>query len=118
MKGEVNLNEFMDHCKKIAEVCPTDKIPPVDDPLKEVIAKGGLMKAEERKHWKALGLYYAIVSDTAEAFLETYSDVYTKEEFEKLCGTIKTGTKENAISSLQKLIQNLKKRMQRASGKS
>jgi hypothetical protein len=114
MKGEFNLSEFIEHCRKIVEVCPKDTVVPFHDPLKEVIAKGGLMKAEERKHWKALGLYYAIVSDTAEAFLETYSDVYTKEEFEKLCGTIKTGTKENAISSLQKLIQNLKKRMQRS----
>jgi hypothetical protein len=118
MKGEFNLNEFIDHCKKIVEVCPRDTVVPFHDPLKEVIAKGGLMKAEVRKHWKALGLYYAIVSDTAEAFLDSYSDVYTKEEFEKLCGTIKTGSKENAITSLQKLIQNLKKRKQRASGKS
>ena len=118
MKGEFNLSEFIEHCKKIVEVCPRDILVPFHDPLKEVIAKGGLMKAEERKHWKALGLYYAIVSDTAETFLETYSDVYTKDEFEKLCGTIKTGTKENAITSLQKLIQNLKKRKQRASGKS
>ena len=118
MKGEFNLSEFIEHCKKIVGVCPRDTLVPFHDPLKEVIAKGGLMKAEERKHWKGLGLYYAIISDTAEPFLETYSDVYTKDEFEKLCGTIKTSTKENAITSLQKLIQNLKKRKQRASHKS
>ena len=113
MKGEFSLSELVEHSKKIVEVCPTNIIP-FEDPLKDVIAKGGLLQPEERKHWKALGLYYAIVSDSAEPFLDSFSEVYTKEEFEKLCGTVKTSAKETAITSLQRLIQNLKKRKQRA----
>lgn len=117
MKGEFTLKEFLEHCSKIVETWGDKDIPivPIEDPLKEVIAKGGLMPAEERKHWKALGLYYAILSDTAEPFLDSYSEVYTCEEFTELCKIIKEGTKETAVKSLQTLLQTLKKRKHRVS---
>ena len=117
MKGEFTLQEFLDQCNKIVEVCSTKEFPVIpipEDPLKKVIDKGGLMPAEERKHWKALGLYYAILSDNANPFLESYSEVYTSEEFIELCKIIKEGTKETGVKSLQTLLQTLKKRKQRA----
>jgi hypothetical protein len=116
MKGEFTLQEFLDQCSKIVQVCSIKDIPIVpipEDPLKKVIDKGGLMPAEERKHWKALGLYYAILSDNANPFLESYSEVYTSEEFIELCKIIKEGTKETGVKSLQTLLQTLKKRKQR-----
>jgi hypothetical protein len=116
MKGEFTLKEFLEQCAKIVEVCSTKELPVIpigEDPLKKVIDKGGLMPAEERKHWKALGLYYAILSDNATPFLESYSEVYTLNEFTELCKIIKEGSKEIGIKTLQTLLQTLKKRKQR-----
>lgn len=116
MKGEFSLQEFLEHCSKIVAIWSDKDIPlvPIEDPLKEVIAKGGLMLAEERKHWKALGLYYAILSDTAKPFLDSYSSVYTRHEYTELCNTIKGGAKEAGVKSLQTLLQTLKKRKHRS----
>jgi len=117
MKGEFTLKEFLDQCITIVDVCSKKELPVIpmpEDPLKKVTDKGGLMSAEERKHWKALGLYYAILSDTAIPFLDSYSEVYTLQEFTELCEIIKTGTKENGVKRLQTLLQTLKKRKQRA----
>jgi len=117
MKGEFTLQELLDQCTKIVEVCSSKEIPSIpmpEDPLKKVMDKGGLMKAEDRKHWKALGLYYSILSDTAAPFLEDYSNVYTSEEFTELCTAIKGFTKEFAVKALQTLLQTLKKRKHRA----
>ena len=69
---------------------------------------------KERKVWKALGLYYAILSDTATSFYDSYSSVYTTKEYTELCRDIKGMKKEDAIKMLQTLIQTLKKRKQRA----
>ena len=117
MKGEFTLQEFLDKCTKIIEVCSTKEIPSIpipEDPLKKVKDKGGLMKAEDRKHWKALGLYYAILSNTAEPFLEDHSTLYTREEFTALCESVKETSKESAIKTLQTLLQTLKKRKYRS----
>ena len=117
MKGEFALNDFLDQCTKIVECWKDKTLPPIpmpEDPLKKVMEKGGLMSAEDRKHWKALGLYYAILSNTADKFLDDYSTVYTKDEFTELCDKMKITPKESAIKSLQTLLQTLKKRKQRA----
>jgi hypothetical protein len=115
-KGEISLNEILDHSNKIVEFWKDKTLPVIpmpEDPLKKVMEKGGLMPAEERKHWKALGLYYGIISNTADKFLEDHSNVYNKDEFTELCNKIKTAPKETAIKSLQTLLQTLKKRKQR-----
>jgi hypothetical protein len=112
MKGEFTLEEFLDQCKQVVQVwqTPPEEVP--DNPLKGIIANG--VRTEERKHWKGLGLYYAILSDTAAPFVETYSDVYTSEEFDELCMVIKGTEKGAAIQTLQNLIRALKKRRSRA----
>jgi hypothetical protein len=117
MKGEFTLEEFLNKCTSIVKVCSIKTLPQIpmpEDPLKQVFDKGGLMPAEERKHWKALGLYYAILSNTADKFLEDYSAVYTIQEYTDLCNTIRSLAKESAIKSLQTLLRTLKKRKQRA----
>jgi hypothetical protein len=116
MKGEFSLSEFLEHCKCIVNHWKDKTLPPIpmpEDPLKKVMEKGGLMPAEERKHWKALGLYYGILSNAADNFLDDYSNVYTKDEFTELSNKIKITPKEVAIKSLQTLLQTLKKRKQR-----
>jgi hypothetical protein len=104
MKGEFSLQEFIDQCNIIV----TKMLP--SEPVASTPAA-----PEERKHWKALGLYYAILSDSADGFLETYSDFYMQEEFDELCKLIKESTKEAGVKTLRTLLQTLKKRKYRLS---
>ena len=69
---------------------------------------------EERKHWKAIGLYYAILSDSADSFVEMYSGLYTQEEFNDVCKLVKESKKEAGVKTLQTLLQTLKKRKYRS----
>ncbi len=114
MKNEMSIHELLEHSKIIADVWSnTDilkEVPITKNPLKEAEVKGHIMKAEDRKHWKAEGLYYAILSDSAKPFLDQHCGNYTKQEFDDLCNIIKPSTKEVAIGILKKLIVKLKKR--------
>ena len=102
MKGEIELQQFIDHCKRITQrITPEEPTESLEEPQ------------ETRKHWKALGLYYAILSDSASGFLDIYSEVYTHEDFAELCSSIKESTKEQGIKTLKTLLQTLKKRKQR-----
>ena len=121
MKNELTLPELLEQSKIIADAWSnTDilkDIPVTKNPLKEAEIKGHVMKIEDRKHWKAEGLYYAILSDSAEPFLKQHSENYTKQEFQDLCALIKPSTKEIAIGILKKLIVKLKKRKVRENEK-
>ena len=114
MKGEITLNEFLDHCKVISSYNTVfTQIPVSKNPLKTAEDKGHLMNPEDRTHWKSKGLYYAILSNTAESFQESYKDVFTKDEFDSLSKSVKESTKEAALSSLKDTLGKLKKRKYR-----
>jgi hypothetical protein len=104
MKCEFSLEEFIQHCKRVIM-----KTIPLNEKNEEAISQ----PQEERKHWKALGLYYAIISDTAANFVESYSPVYSANEFIELSRLIKESTKDAAVKTLQTLLQTLKKRKHR-----
>ena len=104
MKGEFSLEELIDQCNIIVT-----KMIPEENEEPEVAA------AEERKHWKALGLYYAIISDSADSFLETYLEFYTIEDFKDICKLVKESTKEAGIKTLRTLLQTLRKKKYRSS---
>ena len=103
MKGEIELEELIQHCSIVANRIGTQEIVEEEH-----------VPAVERKHWKALGLYYAIISDTAADFVDSYSSVYSSEDFTELSRLIKESTKEAAINTLKTLLQTLKKRKHRA----
>lgn len=109
MKSELSLSTLLTQCKKISDAHKTleafERIPQSKNPLKQ-----SSVPEEERKHWKANGLYYSILSDSAESFLETYKQVFTKEEFDTLCKEIKTYSTDAAISHLKDLLAKLRKR--------
>jgi hypothetical protein len=115
MKGELSYEVIVEHCKKIADKWPDQinfaEIPVPDNPYK---LNTRVQPPKERKSWKALGLYYAILSDTAESFYDSYSGVYTSKEYITLCTDVKGMKKGDSIKLLQTLIQTLKKRKQRA----
>lgn len=119
MKGEIPLEEFLEQCSAIASSSLEFKeIPQQKNPLKEAEDKGHLMNVEDRVHWKSKGLYYAILSDTALAFQQSYKEVFTIDEFEILCKSVKESTKEVALSLLKDLLGKLKKRKYRLTHKS
>jgi len=112
MKGEIEFQEFLDQCKAISTNWPnTDNFSnhSITNPLKEAEAD-----LSNRKHWKAEGLYYAILSKNT-AFLEHNKSVYTEKEFKELSNTILGANKETAIDILKTLIKKLKKRKLRLS---
>jgi 5-methylcytosine-specific restriction endonuclease McrA len=113
MKGEIDLQEFLEHCSRIIEQsCYTENITEIVNTPTEILAVP--KQAVERTHWKALGLYYAILSNSAHSFIDMYSSVYTVDEFTEVCALIKESTKEQGVKTLQTLLQTLKKRKQRA----
>jgi hypothetical protein len=105
MKGEIELQEFLEHCTRI-----TNYMSPQG--TTEIV--GTVEQQVERTHWKALGLYYAILSNSADSFVDMYSNLYTMDEFIELCALIKESTKEQGVKTLRTLLQTLKKRKQRA----
>jgi len=71
------------------------------------------MNSGDRVHWKSKGLYYAILSDTAKVFQESYKAVFTENEFNELCKIVKESTKDMALCLLKDTIGKLKKRKYR-----
>ncbi len=118
MKGELSYEVLVEHCRRVAEKWSGGphfaEIPVPENPYKVSSPAQG---PKERKVWKALGLYYAILSDTAGTFYDAYSSVYTEKEYATLCVDVKGMKKEDAVGMLQTLLQTLKKRKQRAAGR-
>jgi hypothetical protein len=108
MKGEFSLEEFIEQCAKIVEVWYKK------NPSEEADQENTIVTQPERKNWKALGLYYAIMSDSADSFHDSVEEVYSQKEFDDLCSLVKMSTKEKAVENLRKLIRTLRKREQRA----
>jgi len=109
MKNELTLKDFIEQCELISNTWSLSKnfttIPVSKNPLKET---GETLK--ERKHWKAASLYSAIISDSALEFWNSYSEVFTENEYDILCLLIKKTEKALAIDMLKTLITKLKKR--------
>ena len=113
MKGEIELHEFLEHCARITNLmCPKEDVTEIVETSTET--QHIKQQPVERTHWKALGLYYAILSNSADSFVDMYSSLYTMDEFTELCALIKESTKEQGVKTLRTLLQTLKKRKQRA----
>ena len=117
MKNELTLSDLINQCETISNIWnDTSKfkdIPASNNPLKVAELKGHIMDPLKRTHWKAQGLYYEILSDTTDHFLESYKDVYSEKELSVLSKIIKESTKENSLKTLKILINTLKKRKSR-----
>jgi hypothetical protein len=113
MKNELSFDRVIEHARKVSETWPTNPfntIPVSRNPLKDAEDKGHYVHIPDRKHWKADGLYYAILSNNAGDFLEANKNILTEREFEELCEDIVQSEKETAIKALKKLLVKLKKR--------
>ena len=116
MKNEIDLETFINHCKKINEVWKNT------DFFKDILiinkeCKTLQIKAENRKVWKALGLYYTILNNEESQFLEANKEVLKEKELQELCIQVKKDPKENALIYLSKFLRNLKDRRKRLAAK-
>ena len=114
MKNELPLEDLVNQCKIISNIwidtAAFHNIPVCSNPLKDAETKGHITDPVKRTHWKAAGLYYEILSDTTQHFLESYKEVYTQIEMVELSKVIKESTKEISLKILKTSINTLKKR--------
>ena len=122
MKGELSYQYFLDKTKQIAEAWPdTNQFSSIEKP-KDAFKEAGRKvqtqapDAEVRKSWKALGVYYSVLSESRE-FYELQKDILKECEFTALAETVKHHTKEHCVPEIQKLLVKLKKRRQRNTSK-
>jgi hypothetical protein len=111
MKNELDLDVFLQKARDVADNFHGKQmdIPKFMNPLKSSkIDKNGL-----REHWKAEGLYYAILSNNTDKFEEHFEGCLNDMNIVDFCETIRNKGREAAIPELKKLIQRLKKRRQR-----
>jgi hypothetical protein len=117
MKGTMTLEEFVTKCKQISDTWPDtkqfDSTPIPNNPLKRYIEKGRATETKERKNWKALGLYYALLSNSTGDFEEAFAEVVKEGEIQELKTRAQSSEKEAIIKELQTFLQTLKKRKQR-----
>jgi hypothetical protein len=115
MKNDFSLQEFVEQCKTISDANHIIKEYNIisTNPLKDPEDKGHIMNPDDRTHWKSKGLFYAILSHTAHTFQESFKEVFSIDEFNELCKSVKESTKEAAISLLKDTLIKLKKRKYR-----
>ena len=116
MKNEIDLETLVNHCRKINEIWKKKELFN-NIPIIKKESKHLQIKSENRKVWKALGVYYTILANKEEEFYESYKEVFTKKELETLCLDVKKDTKEKALEYLSKLLNTLKVRRQRLKNK-
>lgn len=117
MKGELSLDLLKEKCKEIATIWQnTEYFNNI--PIIEKSSKTLQTRSENRKVWKALGLYYTILNNEEHQFYEFYKEVLKEKELQELCIEVKKDTKEQALTYLSKFLQNLKDRRKRLALKS
>ena len=116
MKHYLTLEEFQEKCKNITTIWKnTDFFK--DIPIIEKEKKVLQTEPENRKVWKALGLYYTILNNEESQFLEANKEVLKEKELQELCIQVKKDPKENTLIYLSKFLRNLKDRRKRLAAK-
>ena len=132
MKNEMTLSELFIQCNKIAYVWKNDdvfkSIPQINNPLKpnepdNKINENQLpeeqanisepKELEDRCHWRAEGVYQAIMNEKGNEFYIMHKDHYKEKEFQDLCILVKNATKEVALNIIRRVLSTLKKRKYR-----
>lgn len=86
-------------------------VPRTKNPMRECSRKNEIIEPEERKIWKAEGVYYDIISDTND-FVCSQVDL-EEAEYNELLEVIQTKTREEIIPHIRALLAKLNKRRRR-----
>lgn len=118
MKGEMSYQDFLDKTKQIAEawsdtIC-FDVIAKPKDAFKEASRKvaSNAPDAETRKTWKALGVYYSLLTESTD-FYDSQKEILIEAELQPILELVKHNPKEHCIPVIQTFLVKLKKRRQR-----
>jgi hypothetical protein len=120
MKHELSLPIFMKKVelitKKWKDTSSMELIPRGINPIKEANQKIKNHVPKIRVSWKAVGVYYNVLTNSDE-FYEAQKDILTKEEYDDLKSMVRSTEKEHVIPIIQTLLLKLKKRRQRSNTK-
>ncbi len=85
MKHDMKYDDFLHHMKQIAnkweDTSELDRIPMFDNPFKKNTTCN---KSNNKQKWTAKGLYYAILSNTDNEFLNLYMKYIKNDEYQRL----------------------------------
>lgn len=116
----MNYEEFVNHMKKIsdkwADTKELESIPLFDNPLRKNITDLETNSdKKERIRWTSNGLYYALLSDQENDFIEFYEEYIKDNEVHKLKEELLLmNNKEEALKKLSTYLNTLKMRRKRA----
>jgi 5-methylcytosine-specific restriction endonuclease McrA len=122
MKNYMETDKFRTLMKRIAvkwiDTTILEKIPLFANPYKKNIKidnnKIINIPTKERKKWKSLTLYYAILANTESDFIEFNKDVVNSEELENIAKNIReTTNKEDCINQLASFLNTVRIRRAR-----
>ena len=127
MKNELSLSDFLIQCNKIAikwadeeifSKVPMNKYSEdnkiTENPVPEEEPRiSEPTELEARCHWRAEGVYQAIMNEKGDEFYIMHKDHYKEKEFQDLCILVKNATKEVALNIIRRLLSTLKKRKYR-----
>ena len=120
MKHDMNYEEFLNHMKKIsdkwADTKELESIPLFDNPLRKNITElENNVDKKERVRWTSNGLYYALLSDLEQEFIDFYKEYIKEDEIYKLKEELlMMNNKEEALKKLSTYLNTLKMRRKRA----
>lgn len=89
MKNEMNYEDFINHVRKVAEkwenAAEFDTVPLFINPFRKNITDlENSTIQEKRKEWKSNGLYYALLSNTEQEFIDFYKEYIKLDEIRGL----------------------------------
>jgi len=120
MKHDMNYEDFVNHMKKISDkwtdTTELESIPLFDNPLRKNITDFETNSdKKERIRWTSNGLYYALLSDQENDFIEFYEEYIKDNEIQVLKDELLIiNDKEEALKKLSTYLNTLKMRRKRA----
>jgi hypothetical protein len=120
MKHDMNYNDFINHTKKISDKWITttelENIPIFNNPFrKNIIELEYNVDKKERVRWTSNGLYYAILSDLENDFINFYNDIIKDNEVQILKEEILImSDKEEALKKISTYLNTLNMRRKRS----
>jgi hypothetical protein len=116
----MNYGNFVNHMKKISDTWVNteelETIPLFDNPLRKNITElDNNIDKKERIRWTSNGLYYILLSDQENDFIEFYEEYIKDNEIQSLKEELlMMNNKEEALKKLSTYLNTLKIRRKRA----
>lgn len=120
MKHDMDYDDFVNHMKKISDkwsnTTELENIPLFDNPFRKNITEfENKIDKKERVRWTSNGLYYTLLINLEQDFIDFYKEYIKDNEIQILKEDIlKLNDKEEALKKLSTFLNTLKMRRKRA----